>query len=284
MGAGGDRRRSRDRSSSRSLADYRDQMREIVRQGLVDIMLMSVSTSEVLTVKERLFEDSAVTPAVRVNDSTDIHLMAAAAPTPRSRRCRSQPRRSPQAVRAGGVGPRPLLDHAEQRRDARPRDAPGLPHVSPRGRAAGAAPLPRGLRPQRARRPPAGGRWTIPQRARSRGRWPACPAALGRCSSSCRTTDRGRWRSWWLRPASGAGSARRRLRHHPRRLPPAGGGARHGARAALFGRKINASEHQLTFVRYLRADRRRRPRRRGRCSRLPRRPRPAGDQATFAAR
>ncbi len=27
----------------------------------------------------------------------------------------------------------------------------------------------------------------------------------------------------------------------------------HGARAALFGRKINASEHQLTFVRYLRS-------------------------------
>ncbi len=28
---------------------------------------------------------------------------------------------------------------------------------------------------------------------------------------------------------------------------------RHGARAALFGRKINRSEHQLTFVRFLRA-------------------------------
>ena len=28
---------------------------------------------------------------------------------------------------------------------------------------------------------------------------------------------------------------------------------RHGARAALFGRKINNSEHQLTFVRHLRA-------------------------------
>jgi len=28
---------------------------------------------------------------------------------------------------------------------------------------------------------------------------------------------------------------------------------RHGARAALFGRKINRAEHQLTFVRYLRA-------------------------------
>src|SRR3982750_4036071 len=59
----------------RSLADYRDQMREIVRQGLVDIMLMSASTSEVLTIDERLFDASQITPAVRANDTTDIHLM-----------------------------------------------------------------------------------------------------------------------------------------------------------------------------------------------------------------
>src|SRR5437773_7371738 len=59
----------------RSLADYRDQMREIVRQGLVDIMLMSASSSEHLTIKERLFDRSAVTPAVRANDTTDIHLL-----------------------------------------------------------------------------------------------------------------------------------------------------------------------------------------------------------------
>src|SRR5678815_5837525 len=69
----------------RSLAEYRDQMREIVRQGLVDIMLMSASTSEVLTIKERLFDNTAVTPAARGNDTTDIHLMAggtyAAAPS-----------------------------------------------------------------------------------------------------------------------------------------------------------------------------------------------------------
>src|SRR3954469_1167031 len=50
---------------TRSLADYRDQVREIARQGLVDIMLMSASTSELLTIKERLFESSQVTPAVR---------------------------------------------------------------------------------------------------------------------------------------------------------------------------------------------------------------------------
>src|ERR687890_582676 len=51
-------------------------MREIVRQGLVDIMLMSASTSEVLTIRERLFENSHVTPAARANDTTDIHLPA----------------------------------------------------------------------------------------------------------------------------------------------------------------------------------------------------------------
>ena len=51
----------------RSLAEYRDQMREITRQGLVDIMLMSASTSEALTIREKLFENSTVTPAVRAS-------------------------------------------------------------------------------------------------------------------------------------------------------------------------------------------------------------------------
>ena len=60
---------------ARSLAEYRDQMREIVRQGLVDIMLMSTSTSEVLTLEQRLFDDSRVTPAIRANDATDVHVM-----------------------------------------------------------------------------------------------------------------------------------------------------------------------------------------------------------------
>lgn len=59
----------------RSLAEFRDQIREIVTQGLVDIMLMSASTSELLTIRERIFDDSAVTPAVRANDTTDIHVI-----------------------------------------------------------------------------------------------------------------------------------------------------------------------------------------------------------------
>jgi hypothetical protein len=69
----------------RSLAEYRDQMREVVRQGLVDILLMSASTAEVLAIRERLFDASHITPACRANDTTDIHLMTggtyAAAPS-----------------------------------------------------------------------------------------------------------------------------------------------------------------------------------------------------------
>jgi hypothetical protein len=59
----------------RTLADYRALIEQIVAQGLVDIMLMSASTSEVLTIHKRLFENSPVTPAARVNDTTDIHIL-----------------------------------------------------------------------------------------------------------------------------------------------------------------------------------------------------------------
>jgi hypothetical protein len=58
----------------RSLAEYRETIAQIVEQKLVDIMLMSASTSEVLTLHQRLFDDSPVTPAVRANDTTDIHI------------------------------------------------------------------------------------------------------------------------------------------------------------------------------------------------------------------
>jgi len=56
----------------RTLQQYREEIRQNVRQGLIDIMLMSASTSEVLTLGERLFDQSHVTPAVRANDATDI--------------------------------------------------------------------------------------------------------------------------------------------------------------------------------------------------------------------
>src|ERR671937_334579 len=59
----------------RSLAEFREQIEQIVSQGLVDIMLMSASTSEVLTIHKRIFDRSPVTPAARVNDTTDIHII-----------------------------------------------------------------------------------------------------------------------------------------------------------------------------------------------------------------
>jgi len=60
----------------RSLQEYRELIRQNVAQGLIDIMLMSASTSEVLTLGERLFDESPITPAIRANDTTDIWLAA----------------------------------------------------------------------------------------------------------------------------------------------------------------------------------------------------------------
>ncbi len=65
----------------KTLEEYRDQMRMITRSGLVDIMLMSASSNHALTIRERLFDGSPVTPAVRANDTTDIHLARAQAIT-----------------------------------------------------------------------------------------------------------------------------------------------------------------------------------------------------------
>lgn len=56
----------------RTLAEYREQIRQITRQGLIDIMLMSTSNNQILTIDEGLFETSHVTPAARANDASDV--------------------------------------------------------------------------------------------------------------------------------------------------------------------------------------------------------------------
>ena len=56
----------------KTLEEYREQIRQVIRQGVVDIVLMSTSTSEKLCLEERLFADSHITPAIRANDATDI--------------------------------------------------------------------------------------------------------------------------------------------------------------------------------------------------------------------
>jgi hypothetical protein len=59
----------------RSLQEFRDIIEQIVAQGLVDIMLLSASTNEVLTIQKRIFDHSPITPAARANDTTDIHII-----------------------------------------------------------------------------------------------------------------------------------------------------------------------------------------------------------------
>ncbi len=63
---------SRSGQSFRSAPAFLEQIRAVVRQGMVDVLLASMSTMETLAHKERLFDGTNVTPAVRINDTTDI--------------------------------------------------------------------------------------------------------------------------------------------------------------------------------------------------------------------
>ncbi len=60
--------------SFRSMVEFRQQMRDIVAQGCVDILLASTSTLSLLAHEERLFDSGSVTPAARLNDTTDVWL------------------------------------------------------------------------------------------------------------------------------------------------------------------------------------------------------------------
>lgn len=54
-----------------NVSEYRENMRKIIKQKIVDIMLMSASSLEVLSA-ERIFDYSPMTPAARANDTSDI--------------------------------------------------------------------------------------------------------------------------------------------------------------------------------------------------------------------
>ena len=56
----------------KTLDTYLEQIRSVIRQNIVDIMLLSASNLERLGMKERLFENSAITPAARANDTSDV--------------------------------------------------------------------------------------------------------------------------------------------------------------------------------------------------------------------
>jgi len=59
-------------SGFKPLSHYLQQIREVVAQDIVDVVLLSASNLERLAIREGLFKDSAITPAGRANDTSDI--------------------------------------------------------------------------------------------------------------------------------------------------------------------------------------------------------------------
>jgi hypothetical protein len=246
----------------RSLNEYRDQMREIVKQGLVDIMLMSASTSEALTIREKIFESSRVTPAVRANDTTDIHLMAGSTFSAEP----SRPFRSVAIEQIQSGKSNPASEERTLGADL------GLYSITPNNRIEFDFATLDAYRQFRIEAEQKGLRHFLEVFDPN-----ACgqswPLDLGRYINDliARTLAGvpSSGRPLFLKIAYHGPKAMEELvAYDPMLIPGILGGSsgtthdafklleearKHGARAALFGRKINNSEHQLTFVTYLHA-------------------------------
>jgi hypothetical protein len=59
----------------RTKPEFLDEIRSVVDQGIIDIVLASTSTMYELAHTEKLFKHAHATPAVRINDATDIWIM-----------------------------------------------------------------------------------------------------------------------------------------------------------------------------------------------------------------
>jgi hypothetical protein len=245
---------------TRSLAEFRDQMREIVKQGYIDIMLMSASSSEVLTIDERLFDRSAVTPAVRANDTTDVHVVSGGTYiTDPSRPFRTS---TIEHIQSGRINPTPQ----ERTLGANL----GLYSITPNNSVDFDLPALEAYKAFRIEAETKGFRHFLevfdPNACGDR-----CPADLGRYINdlivrTLAAVPRAS-RPVFLKIAyHGPRAMEELVSYDPHLIPGILGGSsgttfdafqmleeakRSGARAALYGRKINNSEHQLTFVKYL---------------------------------
>ena len=239
-------------------------MRQIVGQGLVDIMLMSASTNDVLTIQQRLFDNTPVTPAVRANDTTDIHhrprqpLSRASFPTVSHRDARSYPVRpldcKPEERHAGAnLGLYSITFNNDLERDrASARTITSSSARKPSARASATS-------------------WkfsipTVPRCSRSPSQLPDfindtivrtlggnCAGRPAAVSEDGLSRPQGDGRAGPLRSAPGRRHPRRLGRNDLRRVSSCCSEAKkYGARVALFGRKINNAENQLAFVHFLR--------------------------------
>ena len=254
-----------DRGPFRSLAEFRDQIRALVAEGLVDVMLMSASTSDVLAVEERLFVHSPVTPAVRMNDTTDIWLAAGSGTYSSQPALPFATTTIPHAqwgrLEPGGAG-HPAVDlglfsitlngdaaadramlaaYRDFRHEAeRSRFRHFLEVFFPNVLAQAGAAAPRGV-----------GRFVADHVVRALAGVPRAgrPVFLKIPYLGPDVTEQlaAYDRSLIVGILGGAAGTT----HDAFALVEQS--KQHGARVALFGRKINASEHQLEFVRHLRA-------------------------------
>lgn len=56
----------------KTLDQYLEQIRAVIRQDVVDIMLLSASNLERLAIQEKLSMDFVITPAARADDTSDV--------------------------------------------------------------------------------------------------------------------------------------------------------------------------------------------------------------------
>lgn len=247
----------------RTLAEYRQLIRDVVQQGLVDIALMSASSNEILTIQERLFDNSPVTPAIRANDTTDIWLAAG------SGRYTQQPSVPFRTA---------TIDHAMCGKSAcEPHERwwgadLGLYSITLNNDVELDHPSLSEYKAFRLEAEQKGFRHFLEVFAPNAcGK--VCPKDVPRFinDSIARTlagvTRRGR--PIFLKiPYAGPAAMEALATYDPQLVVGVLGGSagttydafhmlweakKYGARAALYGRKINSAEHQLTFVRYLRA-------------------------------
>jgi len=246
----------------RSLAEWRETIRQIVSQGLVDIMLMSASTNEALTIRERIFDGSPVTPAVRANDTTDIHVARGAV----------YPKQPALPFRTA------TIEHIQCGRvDCSVEDRTlganlGLYSITFNNDAAADRATIKAYKAFRVEAERKGFRHFLEVFDPNAPVNPIPPRQLGGFINDlvARTlagvTEPGR--PLFLKMVYHGPQFMEELVRYDRHLVPGilGGSAgttydafkllaeakKHGARAALFGRKINNSEHQLSFIQFLR--------------------------------
>ena len=246
----------------KSLDDYRQQIREIVQQGIVDIMLMSVSTSDVLTIQERLFDRSTITPAIRANDTTDIWLAAG------SGRYSSQPAQPFRTARLDHA----MCGHEDCADDERRVGANlGLYSITLNNDVQLDRPTLQAYREFRSEAEKKGFRHFLEVFAPN-ACGTHCPEDVPRfVNDSIARTLAGvpaAARPIFLKiPYFGPAAMEALVAYDSSLVVGILGGSagttrdafqmlweakKYGARAALYGRKINNAEHQLTFVQYLR--------------------------------